>query len=423
MSIYIFAGPSLTEVDRQWVDTFGTLLPPVAAEDLLRLEVKPNDRVGIIDGFFHRRPAVRHKEILYLISQQVRVHGAASMGALRAAELAACGMIGHGRIFRDYRDGVIMADDEVAVLHGMEGECWETYTEALVSVRYAIDELVKSEIVPDWLAKKALSSFRQIPFSDRTRENLIEIARQEGFDDELCATLDSCIHEAPDYKNMDAVELLKAIQLPEKDDLPASSPAPPRTIFLNNWISRSRGFCNPSLGWIADWQIHDMVRIVSRNYPEFRERVAERILRDEDFDPKSWDESLDVWCTSKEMSFPEDFRRVKGATRAFFRDTSLDIANPFFEALKEDSEAYRQIEDCFMKFLQFRARIVKLRADYLEFQIPFESVSSFYGALWGASDIADVALERGFDGIDEFAESARRYYLFQKAHPDLEIML
>ena len=43
-----------------------------------------------------------------------QVFGAASMGALRAAELAPFGMIGVGAIFAAYRDGRLTGDDEVA---------------------------------------------------------------------------------------------------------------------------------------------------------------------------------------------------------------------------------------------------------------------------------------------------------------------
>ena len=39
------------------------------------------------------------------------------MGALRAAELSAHGMVGVGRIFGWYRDGVVVDDSEVALLH------------------------------------------------------------------------------------------------------------------------------------------------------------------------------------------------------------------------------------------------------------------------------------------------------------------
>ena len=67
---------------------------------------------------FERALPVWHKEILWALARGVHVFGAASMGALRAAELHAFGMVGVGRIFAAYRDGELEADDEVAVLHG-----------------------------------------------------------------------------------------------------------------------------------------------------------------------------------------------------------------------------------------------------------------------------------------------------------------
>src|SRR4029434_6356953 len=77
--------------------------------------------IAIIDGTFESRAAIWHKEILLALARGVSVFGASSMGALRGAELAVCGMIGVGRIFEAYRDGLYTDDDEVAVLHSAAG--------------------------------------------------------------------------------------------------------------------------------------------------------------------------------------------------------------------------------------------------------------------------------------------------------------
>ena len=55
--------------------------------------------IVLIDGEFHGRPSVWQREILDAIAEGTEVHGASSMGALRAAELHSFGMVGHGRIF------------------------------------------------------------------------------------------------------------------------------------------------------------------------------------------------------------------------------------------------------------------------------------------------------------------------------------
>jgi hypothetical protein len=119
MSIYVFLGPTLAVTDaRRILDA--TYLPPVAMGDVAAVLMQPTTpkAIAIIDGVFQNVPAVWHKEILFALSQGVRVFGSSSMGALRAAELHAFGMEGVGRVFAAYRDGVLEDDDEVAVIHG-----------------------------------------------------------------------------------------------------------------------------------------------------------------------------------------------------------------------------------------------------------------------------------------------------------------
>ncbi len=61
--------------------------------------------VGLIDGAFAETRAVWHREILWALSQGIHVFGAASMGALRAVELAPFGMRGVGTVYRAYQTG------------------------------------------------------------------------------------------------------------------------------------------------------------------------------------------------------------------------------------------------------------------------------------------------------------------------------
>ncbi|MEM6617439.1 MAG: TfuA-like protein [Pseudomonadota bacterium] len=113
----IFVGPSL---DWQEVaERFDAhICPPAAQGDLLSaaLNFKPSI-IGLIDGLFGAQPAVRHREIQAALSLGTPVHGAASMGALRAAELHDQGMVGHGLITRWYRLTSGASDDAVAVAH------------------------------------------------------------------------------------------------------------------------------------------------------------------------------------------------------------------------------------------------------------------------------------------------------------------
>jgi len=122
----VFLGPSLSLAEAREI-LEAVYLPPVKQGDLLRaLRDHAPDLVLIVDGYFEQVPAVWHKEILWALQQGVTVVGAASMGALRAAELQQFGMLGVGKIFEAYRSGrfapfddvLFEDDDEVAVVHG-----------------------------------------------------------------------------------------------------------------------------------------------------------------------------------------------------------------------------------------------------------------------------------------------------------------
>ncbi|MEM9060443.1 MAG: TfuA-like protein [Pseudomonadota bacterium] len=141
MSTVVFLGPSLpTEIARTHLDA--TYLPPARRGDIVRaIQTHDPDTILIVDGYFEQVPSVWHKEILWALSHGRTVAGAASMGALRAAELDQFGMIGVGRIYRAYADGrfdpfpdPFEDDDEVAVLHG-PAETGYASTDAMVDIR------------------------------------------------------------------------------------------------------------------------------------------------------------------------------------------------------------------------------------------------------------------------------------------------
>lgn len=101
----IYVGPSLygTTVGRLEREVWR---PPAQQSDILRdaIEIAPK-QIVLIDGVFHQSLSVWHKEIVYALLEGIVVIGAASMGALRAAEMHRYGMIGVGSIFEMYRAG------------------------------------------------------------------------------------------------------------------------------------------------------------------------------------------------------------------------------------------------------------------------------------------------------------------------------
>ena len=61
--------------------------PPARQGDVYRAALARPAIIGIIDGYFETMPTVWHKEILWAMAKGIHVYGAASIGALRAAEL------------------------------------------------------------------------------------------------------------------------------------------------------------------------------------------------------------------------------------------------------------------------------------------------------------------------------------------------
>ena len=76
--IIIFLGPSLNPEEALKILN-ADYRPPVGRDDVIKaLQDKP-DVIVIIDGVFHQKPAVSHKEILRALKEGVKVIGGASM--------------------------------------------------------------------------------------------------------------------------------------------------------------------------------------------------------------------------------------------------------------------------------------------------------------------------------------------------------
>ena len=180
-TVIAFAGPSLAADDRARLSAeFGPALvwrPPAARGDALRaLRHRPRAMV-LIDGFFHARPAIPHKELLYVLDAGVRVIGAASLGALRAAELGPLGMEGVGTVVRWFSDGRIEGDDEVAVLHEPFERDHRPTTHALVEIRWLVEVLVRARNIERPQADALVSEIAELPYIERRTETVAALAR------------------------------------------------------------------------------------------------------------------------------------------------------------------------------------------------------------------------------------------------------
>ncbi len=166
----LFAGPSLAGD----LDALARAHPdivfrgPVARGDLVRAVREGATAVGIVDGLFRERPPVWHKEILHALSLGVAVAGGGSMGALRAAECGAFGMVGLGRVHRLLADGVEFDDGCVAQLHAPAALGWLPLSEAKVTVEATIDALAATGALRPGEAAALRAANRATPFAGRS---------------------------------------------------------------------------------------------------------------------------------------------------------------------------------------------------------------------------------------------------------------
>ncbi|MES2551935.1 MAG: TfuA-like protein, partial [Pseudomonadota bacterium] len=181
-------------------------LPPVSQGDILSLVAEKPDAIGIIDGYFQLVPAVWHKEILHALDCGIPVFGAASMGALRAAELDAFGMVGVGRIYQWYRSGFLEADDEVAVIHAPHAISHRPLSEAMVNIRATLDLAVRAGTLSLESAQALLGVCAATPYWQRSHQRLVADAARLGLPRAEVDALSGA--QRVDQKRLDALEML-----------------------------------------------------------------------------------------------------------------------------------------------------------------------------------------------------------------------
>lgn len=213
MTAIIFAGPSLPPRLRPADEPGIEWRPPVRQGELYRAALTGPAVIGIIDGYFEVVPTVWHKEILWAMAQGIHVFGAASIGALRAAELDAFGMRGIGPIYEAYRDGVLEDDDEVAVLHGPEELGYLPLTEAMVNIRATFEEAVGCGVVALDPAERLAGIAKGLFYKRRTYEAVLQAASASGLRaTDLRAFADWLPAGRIDQKRLDAEAMLAAIR-------------------------------------------------------------------------------------------------------------------------------------------------------------------------------------------------------------------
>lgn len=220
--ILIYLGPSLSLAKAREILPGALYRPPAKQGDLVTDLVNENpDFVILIDGQFHQNLSTWHKEWVYALQYPSvkAVYGASSMGALRAAELDYLGMIGIGKIYEWFRDGVIEDDAEVALNYSDKGPDYVPLTVPLVDIRAGVEHYER-EFPGQPVAKSArkfMEAVARVYYMDRT----------PGLCEETWKNAHGVSFPFVLQKEIDAIEALSAfrrhhakpVQKPAPDDL------------------------------------------------------------------------------------------------------------------------------------------------------------------------------------------------------------
>lgn len=245
MEVHVYAGPTLPRADIVNAVPNAVVQPPVAHGDLLRVHTRPGDVVVLIDGLFHQVASVRHKEILQLLADGVRVVGCSSMGALRAAELYPYGMIGNGSVFEMYRRGVIDADDEVAVMHGAAPE-YRRMSDSLVVFRHAVAGALEAGEINRRSAEAIIGHAAALHYTERTWDAVEALCGNDPESQHAFARLRAFVAAHPERADVKATDALDT--LTRLTELTSESEHTPS---LESWAPQSAEWHN---GHLSDWR-------------------------------------------------------------------------------------------------------------------------------------------------------------------------
>jgi hypothetical protein len=170
--IVVFLGPSLALARARKVLS-ARYLPPARQGDVFKVLVDRPRVIVLIDGVFESVPSVWHHELRAALACGVHVIGAASMGALRAAELHAEGMLPVGRIAGEYVRGDRRDDADVAVLHGLADSGRRALTVPLVNVDATLTAARQRRVVTPAEARRLGALARETFFKERTWRTLV----------------------------------------------------------------------------------------------------------------------------------------------------------------------------------------------------------------------------------------------------------
>lgn len=210
----IYLGPTLSRekaikiLDADYRD-------PAKKGDFLMLSQDSDEKkyVGFIDGVFLHDYPPSPIEVYHLATRKnIELIGASSLGALRAVELEKFGMKGIGKIFQLYKNGIINADDEVAVTFTRENNILQS--EAMIDIRFNLFLAYKKGIITNQTKKRIAKIAKNIYFPFRNYEDIIKLTQRQfpSIYNELESFRSYILKNRDSLKARDAIKLLKYLK-------------------------------------------------------------------------------------------------------------------------------------------------------------------------------------------------------------------
>lgn len=210
----IYLGPTLSREEATKI-LDADYRDPAKKGDFLMLSRDTDEKkyVGFVDGVFLHDYPPSPIEVYHLATRKnIELIGAASLGALRAVELEKFGMKGIGKIFQLYKNGIINADDEVAVTFVRENNILQS--EAMIDIRFNLFLAYKKGIITNQTKRRFAKIAKDIYFPFRNYEDIIKLTQQQFplIHNELESFRRYILKNRDSLKARDAIKLLKYLK-------------------------------------------------------------------------------------------------------------------------------------------------------------------------------------------------------------------
>ena len=210
----VYLGPTLNREEASKI-LDADYRDPAKKGDFLRLSHTSDEKkyVGFIDGVFLHDYPPSPIEVYHLATRKnIELIGASSLGALRAVELEKFGMKGIGKIFQLFKNGILNADDEVAVTFVRDKNILQS--EALIDIRFNLFLAYKKGIITKQTKKRFVKTAKNIYFPFRNYEDIARLTEEQfpSIHDELENFRDYILKNRDSLKARDATKLLRYLK-------------------------------------------------------------------------------------------------------------------------------------------------------------------------------------------------------------------